>query len=401
MKQNSLFPFLVVALLPLTHLLAETMGTPFSGDPPDERHPWAVNDRHRPLPPVVKPAIPSTPEKSGRAPSDAIILFDGKNLDAWESVKPETHGKPAPWTIQGDVLASVPNSGNIATRQKFGDCQLHVEWAAPGVNKKPLGRLRGNSGIILMGILEINILDSYENPTFADGMAGSYLGINPPLANALHPSGEFQSVDIIFRRPIYKNNIAIDPGYLTIFMNGVLIQDHTPLEGITGPRVRAKACPYPEKESLLLQDHYDLIRFRNLWIRELPARAVEGGPVGILSTEATLAQRKETAKQVLLEAAQAQAESSPVSEMLLLWESLVYEKNEAISQKASALSAKYLDSLQKMTATQRAEKKGEILKVSEAFNYLSKFNLIPSSFKPKIALDKIITSENLTPPKKP
>lgn len=380
----------IAFLITLRPLYAEALGTPFAGDPPDDHHPWAVNDRNRPLPPVVTPAILSTREKTGKAPSDATVLFDGTDLAAWQSVKPDTLGAPAPWIIQGDVLAVVPHSGNIGTRTKFGDCQLHLEWAAPTENKIPLGRLRGNSGIFLMGLLEINILDSYENPTFADGMAGAYVGVNPPLANALHPSGEFQSVDIVFRRPIYKNNIVVDPGYLTIFMNGVLIQDHTPIEGISGPRARAKPVAYPEKESLVLQDHHDFVRFRNIWIRELPPRAVEGGTDGFISTEAALAKRSEIASTLRHEAEKLHDSRNLVPGLLLLLESITYENNDATSQKALTLVSRYIETLREMSLAQRKEKTEEIKRVNTAFKYLIKFNILPSLIGPKTALDEIL-----------
>src|SRR5215469_5088162 len=140
--------------------------------------------------------------------------------------------------MKDGLLIVEPKTGDIRTREEFGDCQVHVEWAeAPDVQGSSQGR--GNSGIFLMGLVEIQVLDSYHNVTYADGHAASVYGVSPPLVNALRPPGEFQVYDIVFRRPIYQEGKAIDPGSVTVFVNGVLAQDHTPLEGATGHMRRA------------------------------------------------------------------------------------------------------------------------------------------------------------------
>src|SRR5204863_3662678 len=175
------------------------------------------------------------------------------------------------------------------------------------------------------------VLDNYDNPTYADGFAASVYGVNPPMANALRPPGEFQIIDIVFRRPVYKAGKVVDPGYVTVFCNGVLMQDHTPLEGPTGHLRRPTPGPFPESGPLKLQDHGNPVRYRNIWYRPLPPRAVEGGTDGYLSTEATTAKRKEIAAMIRDDAAKL-PEGSTAS-LLRLAESLYYEKDQAAYEK--------------------------------------------------------------------
>jgi prepilin-type processing-associated H-X9-DG protein len=237
---------------------------------------------------VVTPGTFSSNEQPGKPPSDAIILFDGTDLSKWQGAE---KGDDAKWVVKDATMEVAPKAGDIRTRQEFGDCQLHIEWAeAPDVSGSSQGR--GNSGVFLMGLVEVQVLDSYHNITYADGHAGSMYEVNPPLANALRPPGQFQVYDIVFRRPVYKDGKPLDPGYVTVFVNGVLAQDHTPLEGPTGHMKRAEPGPFPAKGPLKLQDHGNPVRFRNIWYRELPPRSVEGGTDGVLSTEATMAKRK-------------------------------------------------------------------------------------------------------------
>src|SRR6516162_6210535 len=237
MKLNSTLTTVCAVLSLASAGQAANVGSPFYGDAPDEHHPWAVHDRNRPQPKLVTPGTFSSQEQPGQPPYDAIVLFNGTDLSKWEADQGE--GVPTKWVVKNGAMECVPGSGYIRTRAKFGDCQLHVEWAAPTkVQGESQGR--GNSGVFLMGQVEIQVLDNYNNPTYADGFAGSVYGVNPPLANALRPPGEFQTYDIVFRRPIYKDGQAIDPGSVTVFCNGVLMQDHTTLEGPTGHMARAK-----------------------------------------------------------------------------------------------------------------------------------------------------------------
>ena len=225
------------------------------------RHRWAVHDKNRPQPKVVTPA-----EKPCQPPSDAIVLFDGTDLSKWESVK---DGAPAKWKVEDGYMEVVKKAGDIRTKQAFGDCQLHVEWASPSKVIKG-DQHRGNSGVYLMSNYEVQVLDSYNNRTYADGLAGALYGQNPPLVNVCRPPGQWQSYDIIFHRPIFKKGKVIKPATITVLYNGVLVQDHFEIEGKTVWKKRAKYEPHPDKMPLMLQDHDNPVRYRNIWLRELP-----------------------------------------------------------------------------------------------------------------------------------
>ena len=367
---------------------AASSGPRFYGDAPDDHHPWAVHDGNRPQPKIVTPGTFSSPEQPGKPPSDAIVLFDGTDLSKWES----SNGSPAKWLVTNGVMQVAPGSGEIRTKDKFADCQLHIEWAAPQEVKGD-SQGRGNSGIFLMGLLEIQVLDSYNNVTYADGHAGAYYGISPPMANAVRPPGVFQVYDIVFRRPIYKDGKPVDPGYVTVFVNGVLVQDHTMLEGPGTHMTRTKAGPFPAKGPISLQDHGNTMRFRNIWYRELPPRATDGGTDGFLTTEATLAKRKEIAASIRQVASMLKNAGDPLPEMLRLMESLVYEKEEAAMQKAEQMAVQYVDSLKKLPAEKLGSKRDEVRNMRDTFRYLAKSKIIPDSFDPKVALEQIIKDQ--------
>lgn len=367
---------------------AASSGPRFYGDPPDEHHPWAIHDPNRPQPKVVTPGTFSTPDQPGKPPADAVVLFDGTDLSKWESTK---DGSAAKWLVK-DGAMQVTSTGDIRTKDKFGDCQLHIEWSPPKeVNGD--GQGRGNSGIFLMGLVEIQVLDCYNNVTYADGGAGSVYGVNPPMANALRPPGEFQVYDIVFRRPVYQDGKPLDPGYVTVFVNGVLVQDHTVLEGGTGHMSRTKPGPFPAKGPLQLQDHGNPTRFRNIWYRDLPPRAVEGGTDGPLTAAATMAKRKEVAASLRQDADRLKNPENPLPEMLRRMESLVYEKDVATAQTVEQMAGRYVESLKQLPADSLATKKDEARQVRDAFNYMTRFNLLPAAFAPKAALEQLIKDQ--------
>jgi hypothetical protein len=379
----------VLALASVGYAAAST-GSPFYGDPPDDHHPWAIHDQNRPQPKLVTPGTFSTPEQPGKPPSDAIILFDGKDLSKWEADKPE--GGPTKWIVNKDgAMECTPGSGYIRTKNQFGDCQLHIEWAAPK-DVKGDSQGRGNSGIFLEGV-EIQVLDNYNNPTYADGFAASVYGVNPPAANPLNPPGQFQVVDIVFRRPIYKGDKCLDPGYMTVFVNGVLVQDHTQLEGTTGHMKRTKPGALPDKGPLRLQDHGNPVRFRNVWYRELPLRAVEGGTDGPLSAEATAAKRKEIAATVRQDAAKLKDPANPLPEMLRLMESLVYEKDEPTLQKAQQMAGQYFAAVKALPADKLGAKKDDVKRLNAALQYLTKFEVLPATLPLKADVQKLIKDQ--------
>ena len=220
---------------------------------------WGVHDMARPLPEVI------TPGNDGSPPSDAIVLFDGKDMSQWVSDK---DGSEARWKVENGYCEVTPGSGNISTKQKFGDCQLHIEWASPTEAKGP-GQKFGNSGVYFMGLYEVQVLNSYENHTYADGQAAAVYGQNPPLVNACRRPGTWQSYDIIFHRPVFKDDKIIKPATITVLHNGVLVQDNFEIVGVTAWKKVAVYHPHPDKLSLKLQNHGDPVKYRNIWIREL------------------------------------------------------------------------------------------------------------------------------------
>ncbi len=219
------------------------------------------------IPPVF--AAENSPQKepsvikSGPPPSDAIILFDGRNLSQWQGEK----GGPAKWKLVEGGAMEVNATGSIRTKEEFGDCQLHVEWATPG-EVKGEGQGRGNSGVYLQGRYEIQVLDSYNNKTYFDGQAGSFYGKAAPLVNASRPPGEWQSYDIIYHAPkMGSDGKRVVPGSFTVLHNGVLVQDHTPVNGEATSSADFKGIA--AKGPLVLQDHGNPVRYRNIWIRPL------------------------------------------------------------------------------------------------------------------------------------
>jgi hypothetical protein len=212
----------------------------------------------------TKPPIVTPGEKPGDPPSDAIILFDGKDLSAWNKDS---------WIVENGELTVKPGSGEIQTKQKFGSVQLHIEFATP-LNVSGKGQGRGNSGVFF-GNYEVQILDSYENETYFDGQCGSIYKQRPPLVNVCRQPGEWQYYDIVFNRPELKieNNKVVEvirPGYVTVFQNGVLIINHHEIEGTTFYHLPPAYEAHEPTKPIRLQDHGNKTKFRNIWVREIP-----------------------------------------------------------------------------------------------------------------------------------
>jgi len=225
---------------------------------------WRVHDNRRPHPPVVAPG-----REPGAPPADAIVLFDGTDFSQWVGTKGEVT-----WKLEDGYMEVVKKAGAIRTRETFGSCQLHVEWAAPNPPKGE-SQGRGNSGVFLMGGYEIQVLDCYENKTYADGQTASLYGQTPPLVNVCRAPGEWQTYDIIFTAPVFKDGQLVSPAYVTLLHNGVLVHNHVPLMGRTSHKNLAKYTPHGPKGPISLQDHGDPVRFRNIWVRPLPCPAEE------------------------------------------------------------------------------------------------------------------------------
>lgn len=231
-----------------------------------EKQKWEIHDENRPQPRVIAPATASTQDLPGKPPSDAIVLFDGKDLSQWQ----REDGTPAVWKVENGYMEVVAKGGAIATKRGFGDCQLHVEWATPAPGKGE-GQHRGNSGLFLMDKYEVQVLDSYENKTYPDGQAASIYGQHPPMVNASRPPGQWQTYDIVFRRPRFDaSGKLLAPARVTVIHNGVLVQDCVEPSGPTGHKQRPPYTAHADRLPIELQDHGDPVRFRNIWIRELP-----------------------------------------------------------------------------------------------------------------------------------
>jgi hypothetical protein len=256
-----LFAIIVVIALVPAWLLAD--------DKQADAKQYEVHDMSRPQPPVVTPGTFSSPEQPGTPPSDAIVLFDGKDLSKWKSKK---DGSEAKWKLADGYMEAAKGTGYIMSKDEFGDVQIHVEFMTPS-EVKGNSQGRGNSGVFLMDLYELQVLDSYDNPTYPDGMVGSIYGQAPPLANTARKPGEWQVYDAVFRAPKYEDGKMVQPARMTVFLNGVLVQDATDLIGPTQHKSLASyPKDHPTKGPISLQDHGNPTRFRNIWVRELPEK---------------------------------------------------------------------------------------------------------------------------------
>ncbi len=223
--------------------------------------PWCgyhVHDPDRPAPPKVTPGRLGIDEKAGTAPSDAVVLFNGTDLSKWGA---------SDWKIENGELIAV--SGELTTNQPFGDCQLHLEWQTPD---PPQGHMfdRGNNGVMLMGLFEIQVYDSYTEKLYPDGQAASVYGQTPPMVNACRKPGQWQTFDIIFFAPVFKDGKLEKEAYVTVLHNGLLVHHNQKIYGPTGHRILpGYDKPIPEKLPLMLSAHNNPVRFRNIWIRPL------------------------------------------------------------------------------------------------------------------------------------
>lgn len=214
---------------------------------------------YEPVPPKITPGENSAP------PSDAIVLFDGSDLSKWEGMD----GSAAKWKVENGMFTVVPKAGGIRTKEDFGDFQLHIEWRSPQEIVGD-GQGRGNSGIFLQGLYELQVLDSYESKTYTNGQAASIYKQHPPLVNAMKPPTEWEVYDVIYTAPKFseKNGALLEAGYVTVLHNGVLVLNHVKLQGTTEyigpPKWRAHG-----DGPIMLQDHGNPVSFRNIWIREL------------------------------------------------------------------------------------------------------------------------------------
>jgi hypothetical protein len=235
-----------------------------SGDGSFAQGEWAIHDEKRPQPRIVDPGPGG--DQPGPRPADALVLFDGTDLSKWRSDK---DGGPARWKVENGYMEVAAGTGGIHTEQGFGDCQLHVEWAAPAAAAGE-GQDRGNSGVYLMGRYEVQVLDSHGNQTYPDGQAAALYGQYPPLVNASRPPGQWQSYDIVFLAPRFDTRGALlRPARITVLHNGIVVHAGRELTGPTAHKARPPYEAHPAKLPIGLQDHDHPVRYRNIWIREL------------------------------------------------------------------------------------------------------------------------------------
>jgi len=356
---------------------AATASAGLYGDTPDAKHAWAVHDMNRPQPAIIQ-------AEPGKPPSDAVVLFDGTSLDKWCA----DNGEPTKWVLKDGAMECVRGSGAIRTKDSFGDCQLHIEWATP-TKVEGGSQGRGNSGVFLMGQHEVQVLDNYDNPTYADGQAGSVYAENPPLVNACRKPGEWQAYDIVFHQPIWDGNTMKFPGSVTVFHNGVLVQDHWELEGLSTHCQRRPLTKYGEKGPLKLQDHGNPVRFRNVWIREIPSRyanTTHGGP-GVKEADVT-AQRQETAAK-LFEKIDLNA-ANKVDTLRKLLEVISYDKAEKYMKLVEEYADRYIARVEAYDKTKLEELKGEIIGLRNDCNVLIRNKVVPAEMPFKAALQKVI-----------
>jgi hypothetical protein len=225
--------------------------------------PWRIHDAARPQPPVVTAGA-----GPGAPPADAVVLFDGRDLSKW------AHNRKgvlvdAEWPVLDGYFETGAGRGSIVTRESFGDVQLHLEFATPAA-VTGFSQGRGNSGVILMGRYEVQVLDSFNNVTYADGMAASIYGEYPPMVNVARKPGEWQTYDIVFEAPVFNGQTLVRPAYATVFWNGVLVHHRRAVMGSTSATMQPHSyTPHEPELPLTLQDHSNPVRYRNVWIRRL------------------------------------------------------------------------------------------------------------------------------------
>jgi hypothetical protein len=226
--------------------------------------PWHVHDPARPHPALVTPG--ATP---GAAPSDAIVLFDGKDLSKWAQHGQRNELTDPKWPVRDGYFETGAKTGSLYTRDSFGDVQLHVEWSAP-LPVVGISQGRGNSGVLLMGLYEIQVLDMYDNVTYADGGAGAIYGQWPPLVTVPRKPGEWNTYDIVFEAPRFDGTKLVKPAFQTVLWNGVIVHNRKEVMGPMIYRdVASYKTPHAAELPLMLQDHNNPVRYRNIWIRRL------------------------------------------------------------------------------------------------------------------------------------
>ena len=295
-----------------------------SGDRPDDRHAWAVHDVNRPDPVKID-------ARAGLPPSDAIVLFDGTKGSVAKNWR-DKKGNATKWVSKDGEFVCTPGSGSVCTAQKFSHCQLHIEWKTPVDDVEGWG----NSGVIFFGEYEIQILDSsavepsrspWKPANYADGQAGAVYGQNPPIVQPCRKPGEWQTYDIVFHAPTWDGERMVDPGSVTVFFNGVLVQDDFPFQGRT---TWCRRLPYSKTVSgpIVLQDHGHPVSFRNIWARHVPSRFADtvNGGLGLKLGDVAALRHRLAGESLAL----ADKTDDPGEKFIRLWESFCYEPDREV-----------------------------------------------------------------------
>ncbi len=351
------------------------------GDTPDAKHAWAVHDWNRPKPVKVEPGA-----KCGDAPSDAIVLFDG-TAESLAKNWCDRKGQPTLWKLgtEGDFycVPGYKNGGDIYTRGSFGDCQLHLEYRhdADVGKDNPGPQMRGNSGVFIMGNYEVQVLESYYTrkddckvDNYTDGQAGSVYAENPPMVNPQRKPGEWQTYDIVFHQPVWKDGKLLHPGSVTLFFNGVLVQDHWEMEGLTTHCRRRPLAPHATKAPLHFQDHGCPVHFRNIWIREIPSRWANTTHSTMSAKEAdVMALRLKTARELLAKIDQTKCDAAQVNQA---YEVISYSKDASVLEPCKKIFAGYLAKLNALDDKALDAKKGELMGLKRSIDVLKRNKVV-------------------------
>ena len=350
-----------------------------SGDRPDARHAWAVHDVNRPDPVKVD-------ARAGLPPSDAVVLFDGSEGSVakhWRDKK----GNATKWVSKDGEFVCTPGSGSVCTAEKFSHCQLHIEWKTPVDDVEGWG----NSGVIFFGEYEIQILDSsavepsrspWKPANYADGQAGAVYGQNPPIVQPCRRPGEWQTYDIVFHAPTWDGERMVDPGSVTVFFNGVLVQDDFPFQGCT---TWCRRLPYSKTASgpIVLQDHGHPVAFRNIWVRNIPSRFADSVNGGLgLKYGDVAALRHRLAGESL---AFAEKTDDPGEKFIRLWEAFCYEPDREVMARIRKAEKDCLEAIEAKKGSFGDPRRFRALKRFVAM--LESGNWVPKDYSVKKALD--------------
>ena len=351
------------------------------GDTPDAKHAWSVHDWRRPKPTKVT-------AEPGQPPSDAIVLFDGTQ-ESLQKNWCDKKGEPTLWKLgtEGDFycVPGYKNGGNIFTREKFGDCQLHLEYRhdADITDQGKGPQMRGNSGVFIMGNYEIQVLESYytskENcsvDNYTDGQAGAVYAENPPMVNPQRKPGQWQVYDIVFHQPVWEGEKLLHPGSVTVFFNGVLVQDHWEMEGLTTHCKRRPLAPHEAKGQLHFQDHGCTVHFRNIWLREIPSRWANTTHSAMSAKESdVMALRLKTAQALLAKIDLTKCGAEQVNQA---YEVIGYSKDASVLDPCKKIFAGYLAKLNAMDDKALNANKGDIMMLKKSVDVLARNHVADS-----------------------